>query len=722
MSRTFVLHSPLGDDQLLFVKMTGKEALSTISEFELDCVSPSDSIDALDLLGQSVTIEITTQGDSPRYINAVITQFGYVGPDSSAKQLYKYKAKLRSWLFLADKSSDCRIFQNLGVDAIIKQVLGDFGLPFEMKLMESYAPREYCVMFNETKLNFVKRLAEEVGIYFFTKHDDGVHTIVFTDGGHMTLPDYAKIPFLTPTMRVMDIEEQVKEWHIEHQLRSGRYVTSSYNFKTPNAKLQKIDDLPKGHSHDALEIYEWHGRYPDLGEGAQMARVRREEQQQDFQTITAKSNVRGIMPGYYFKLSNHPVASNNAEYLIVSANYSFQENQQTDDSKETKWDVDFTAKPSSDRYQPPRVTTKPSIVGTHVAKVSGPAGSEIWCDSYGRVKVQFPWDRYGNDDENSSCWIRVSSPWAGSNFGGVHVPRIGQEVIVEHVGGDADQPIITGSVYNQNQMPPWDLPANATQSGVLSRSSPSGAYGNANAIRFEDKKGAEQVWIQAERNMDTVVEHDETHHVMHDRTKTIDHDETVFVHHDRTETVDNNETITVHNNRQERVDVNETISIGVNRTEDVGANETLKVGANRTEHIGANENVVIDGLKTETVLLAKAETIGLGKALSIGAAYAVTVGGAMNTAVGLAQFEEVGMDKSVKVVKSFTTTSGTTYAVQAGGDSGSKINMDGESITLVIGKSSITMNKSGEITIAGEKINLVGSDSINLTSPSINNN
>lgn len=695
MSRTFILHSPLGDDQLLFVKMTGTEALCAMSEFELECASPTDSIDALDLLGKSVTIEIATQSDSPRYINALITQFGYVGPDSSAKNLYRYRAQLSSWLYLANKVTDCRVFVGKTVPEIVQIVLADLGMPFEMKLMESYLPREFCLMYNETVLSLIKRLTEEVGIYFYTRHDNGTHTIVFTDGGHMTLPQYAKIPFLTPKLRTMDIEEQVKEWHITHQLQSGRYVTSAYNFKTPSANLRKIDDLPKGHAHDKLEIYEWNGRYPDLGEGGQLARVRREEQQQDFLQIHAKSNVRGIMPGFYFKLTDHPVPSNNAEYLIVGATYFFQENQQTDDAKETEWSVDFTAKPSSERYQPPRVTPKPLVVGPHTAKVTGPAGQEIWCDEHGRVRIQFAWDRYGKNDENSSCWVRVSSPWAGSNFGGVHVPRIGQEVMVEFIGGDGDQIVITGRVYNQNQMPPWNLPANATQSGFLSRSSPGGAYGNANAIRFEDKKGAEQVWIQAERNMDTEVENDETHHVMHDRTKTIDHDETVFVHHDRTETVDNNETITIHNNRQERVDQNETISIGGNRTEDVAKDETVTISGNRTNKISKNHTETIGHNLTETVMMANVQNVGLAKMTNVGGAYSINVALAMNTLVGMSQTEQVIMSKSISVGKEF------------------KIEV-ADKIEIVCGESRFMMDKKGNIEIFGSKILVKGSSKVEI--------
>jgi type VI secretion system secreted protein VgrG len=411
--------------------------------------------------------------------------------------------------------------------------------------------------------------------------------------------------------------------------------------------------------------------------------------------------VRGIMPGYYFKLSDHPVTSNNIEYLIVSASYHFQENQQTDDSKQTEWSVGFTVKPSSDRYQPPRTTVKPHIVGPQAAKVSGPGGSEIWCDNFGRVKVQFPWDRYGKNDENSSCWIRVSSPWAGTNFGGVHVPRIGQEVIVEYVGGDPDQPIITGRVFNQEQMPPWDLPANATQSGFLTRSSPGGAAANANAIRFEDKKGEEQLWIQAERNMDTVVEKDETHHVMHDRTKTIDNDETVTVKHDRTETVNNNETITVHNDRKERVDQNETISIGVNRTEDVGADETVSIGANRKVTIGANKEL--------TIAIAYMQNVGAAKMTNVGAAYSINVVGAMNRAIGLVSAEEVGLSKITKVGVSQSVSVVRDQKVEVGHHQsltvGKTITISaGDSIELVCGKSTFKLDKDGNIYLNGHEL------------------
>ncbi|MDK2127096.1 type VI secretion system Vgr family protein, partial [Parachitinimonas caeni] len=319
--------------------------------------------------------------------------------------------------------------------------------------------------------------------------------------------------------------------------------------------------------------------------------------------------------------------------------------------------VDIQALPSNLPFRPERSTPKPIVQGPQTAVIVGPAGEEIWTDEHARVKVQFHWDRRGKKNDQSSCWVRVSQPWAGQNFGMVAIPRIGQEVVVSFLEGDPDQPLITGRVYNADQMPPWDLPGNKTQSGILSRSSQGGHYDHANALRFEDKKGAEEVWLHAEKDQRIEVEHDESHWVGNDRRKTIDRDETTIVHRHRTETVDGNETITVHQNRtetvdqnetltihqhrKERVDHNETISIGDNRNEDVGKNESvtigknqsLSVGSSRDKQIGRNEqdkisknwSIKVGQLKTETVGMAYMQNVGLAKMMTIGMAYNVNV-------------------------------------------------------------------------------------------------
>jgi type VI secretion system secreted protein VgrG len=359
---------------------------------------------------------------------------------------------------------------------------------------------------------------------------------------------------------------------------------------------------------------------------------------------------------------------------------------------------DFACVDSKVSFRPGRITPKPMVEGPQTAVVVGPAGEEIYSDEYGRVKVQFHWDRYGEHNENSSCWVRVAQVWAGKNWGAMHVPRIGQEVIVEFLDGDPDRPIITGRVYNADQMPPWALPANQTQSGILSRSSKGGTGANANALRFEDKKGEEEVWLHAEKDQRIEVENDESHWVGHDRTKTIDHDETSHIKHNRTETVDNDETITIHNNRTERVDHNETISIGDNRTEDVGTNETISIGQNRTETVGKNETIAIGKNRSETVGKnesvsvggnqsvnvgkAKTESIALAKALSIGLGYQVSVGGAQNTTVGLMAAEQVGQSKSTNV--------GSTYSITVA-----------DELTITVGKAVLTMKSDGTISFNG---------------------
>lgn len=529
MSRTFILHTPL-DDQLQFLSMTGCEELSKVSVFDVQALSLNPDIDATDMLGKNVTVEVITQEGNSRFLDGIVMQFAYKQPESGASRQHIYNIKLKSWLALAEKKSDSKVYQKLNIPDIIKDALQDFGLPFEFKLTGVYKPRRFLVQYQESNLNFVLRLAEEVGIYFYTKHALGQHTIVFTDGIHSTLPEYDSIEYLTPGTRPMEADEYVKEWNVIHEVQSGKYVTDSYNFQAPHANLTRNDQKQNDHAFDSLEIYDYHGGYPEHNDGTQIAKTRLEQQQRNFLNINGETNVRGMAPGYFFNLTDHPSASQNAEYLITKASYTFQENPLGAKQQKTTWNIHFDAKPSSMRFQPESVAKKPVIAGPQSAIVTGPKGADHWCDKWGRVVVQFSWDRYGKNDENSSCWIRVSSPWAGSNYGGVHIPRIGQEVIVEFLHGNPDLPIITARVYNDSQLPPWDLPANATQSGFLSRSTGQGSgKDNANALRFEDKKGQEHVWLQAEKDMQTVVENDDTQHVGNDRVITVagTHTETI---------------------------------------------------------------------------------------------------------------------------------------------------------------------------------------------------
>ncbi|MET0065429.1 MAG: type VI secretion system tip protein TssI/VgrG [Candidatus Thiodiazotropha sp.] len=705
-ARQIRIHTPLGPNKLLIDTLHIHEELGRLFEIHADLLSEDDSITLDDLLAQKVDVELDTITGGIRIFNAFVTEFIQVGVIGD---LFHYQAILHPWVWFLTRTSDCRIFQNLDATAIIKEVFGDNGFSdYELRLSHSYRTREYCVQFRETDFNFVSRLMEEEGIYYFFTHEAGKHTLVLCDdyashtpisGGPSVLPFQPR-----PGMGGQRAQEIVSHWRISKGVRSGRYAHTDYDFKKPKADLLAVAPMIRSHPYADFEIFDYPGIYEQHGNGDQYARSRIEALQTHYEQLHGECDIRHLSVGGLFNLLGHPRLDQNREYLVTQAAYRIQADDYrstTGSGEEPTYHCDFACVESKVSFRPNRATPKPMVEGPQTAVVVGPAGEEIYSDEYGRVKVQFHWDRYGELNENSSCWVRVAQVWAGKNWGAMHVPRIGQEVIVEFLDGDPDRPIITGRVYNAEQMPPWGLPANQTQSGILSRSSKGGSGANANALRFEDKKGAEEVWLHAEKDQRIEVENDESHWVGHDRTKTIDHDETSHIKHDRTETVDHDETITVHNNRTERVDHNETISIGDNRSEDVGKNETISIGQNRSETVGKNETIAIGKNRSETVGKnesvsvggnqsvtvgkAKSESIALAKALSVGLGYQVSVGGAMNSTVGLMSAEQVGMSKSVNVGQDFTLTAGTQ-------------------ITLKVGSSELVMKADGTITLNGKDI------------------
>ena len=527
-------------------------------------------------------------------------------------------------------------------------------------------------------------------------------------------------------------EDFIDGWRALEDIASGHFAADDYDFKKPKALLDTRQQQPAGHPQDSREIYDWPGGYTEVGDGENYARVRIEQLKAEREVMHGFGNARNLAPGYLFTLAKYPRADQNQQYLIEAADYRFEENVYRSDGaggsgaakrggadSPTTYRLAVEVVPSKVPYRSQRTTPKPHTTGPQTAVVVGPPGEEIYTDEYGRVKVQFHWDRYGQMNENSSCWIRVSSPWAGSNYGGIHIPRIGQEVIVDFLNGDPDYPIITGRVYNAMQMPPWDLPANKTQSGFLTRSTKGGvpgpglhnSPGTANAIRFEDKAGQEQLWLHAQKDQLTEVENDEDKWVGQDRRKTIDRDEFNTIHRDRTEIVDRNEKINVHGWRTEEVDLDETITIHQNRKERVDHSETISIGANRDKTVGKNEkdkigknwSIKVGKFKTETIGLAYLQNVGLAKMVNIGAAYNLNVGAAMVTNVVLTRHDTVGQSQSVNV--------GKHYKLKAG-----------ESITLEVGKSIVVMKKDGTITLNGKEIDVVGSQHIGLESKRIDLN
>lgn len=707
MPRIFTLDGPLGDT-LKFHRLEGEEMLGQCFEFRIEALADSHSLSLADLLGKAVTVRIEQQDGSSRYLNGLVARAQLHG--RRAARHYGYALVVRPWLWLATRRADCRIFQNQTVPQIVQQVLTPYGYPIKNRLVETYTPREYCVQYNETDAAFVSRLMETEGIYYYFEHAVGTHTLVLCDamGSHNTLPGYATIPFIGPDRTAIADREHIDSWQPGQQVSVGTHQATDYDYTKPRADLlaQRVD--PRGHDYDSYAIFEWPGGYRDEAPGTHYGRVRLEELQAEHERASASTNVRGMAPGYRFTLERCPRIDQNREYLIVRCEYRFQENpyasERADD--EVRHDTVALAQPHSLPYRSPRATPRPRTNGPQTATVVGPKGEEIWTDQYGRVKLQFRWDRYGRFDENSSCWVRVSSPWAGSGFGGVQIPRIGDEVVVDFLNGDPDYPIVTGRVYNGERMPPWGLPANATQSGLLSRSSPGGAAAHANALRFEDRKGAEQLWMHAERNLDVEAELDHTVTTGRDHAHTVGRDQTARVQHDRTRSVGNNETVNVGQHRTASVGANETLSVGHNRSRQVGQNETVTIGANRRATVG--------GHHAETVALTKTEEIGQNKTLKVGQLYH-TAATTMTTLVSAAHTEEIGARTST-IAREHVLNVGGSQRVNVAASQSTNVEQQvrivaGKRISLVCGSSSITMDAAGNITIEGVNVSALGTAS-----------
>ena len=523
--------TPLGSDILLFSRMSGYEEMSRLFEYEVDLLVENKSLGSIitagfpvnKVLGQAMTVALPLPSGGTRYFHGLVTQFRHQG---AAEDCFLYRAVLRPWLWFLTRTSNCRIFQELSVPDIIKKVFEDNKFSdFKLELSNTYKPRNYCVQYRETDFNFVSRLMEYEGIFYFFEHKQDKHTLVIADSAnaHQTIAGYATIPYFPPENVGQRKQDHIYEWHTAHEVESGTYVLNDYDFEKPKSGLVAKFTEKKLHSHAEGEQYDYPGNYFEHPIGESYANIRLNELQTDHEVIQGRGNAIGLTTGMLFTLKEHYLAPENAKHVVISANFLIVSNQyRSTSAEETHYECSFKAICSTQQFRPQRLTPVPFVQGPQTATVVGKSGEEIWTDKYGRIKVQFHWERNGKQNETSSCWIRVATPIAGKQWGWVSLPRMGQEVVVSFLEGNPDRPLITGSVYNALQMPPYALPANQTQSGLKSRSSKEGNADNFNEFRFEDKKGSEQVYLHAEKNQDIEVEHDETHWVGHDRSKTVD--------------------------------------------------------------------------------------------------------------------------------------------------------------------------------------------------------
>lgn len=625
-NRLIAIDTPLGKDVLLLAGFSATEGMSRLFDFQLEMLSENHAISFEEIIGKSVTISVVLPSGDKRYFNGIISRFsqGRGGAEKGGDPRFSvYRATMVPWLWLLTRTADSRIFQKLKVPDIIDKIFRDLGFTdFAMRLQGDYKERDYCVQYRETDFAFVSRLMEEVGIHYFFEHENGKHTLVLADAPQENKPCPGQRSARYQLSGDGWLEEDVITGiEMTQEIRPAKYTLNDFNFEIPNTDLKVNVPSRKRLGEGEREIYDYPGAYALRNEGDRLVRLRMEEEEAQITTIAGSSTCRAFTSGYRFTLTSfYRNDMNNKEYVLTSLQHRVS--QGWEEGSKLAYGNSFTCIPFDVPFRPPSITPKPVVRGSQTAIVVGPAGEEIYTDPHARVKVQFHWDREGKKNENSSCWIRVGQLWAGEGWGAIHIPRIGQEVIVDFLEGDPDRPIVTGRVYNASQTPPYKLPDNKTQSGIKSRSSKTGTADNYNEIRFEDKKGSEQILVHAERDMDTTIERNETRDVGGDRT--------VHVAGHFTETIDNGETRTVDAGSEETISGGATQTISGGMTQTIDGGETRTVSGGLTETISGGETRTVNGGLTETVTGALSQTVAGGITITTPAAMNITATGGVN--------------------------------------------------------------------------------------------
>jgi len=506
-NRLLAIGSPLGKDKLLLSSVSGGEYLSGLFEYELELLSEDHAIDAKKLVGHPVTVGI--QDKSARFINGYVIRMakGDIHTTGKDKDLRHYKVTIVPWLWFLSRRVNCRIFQNKSADKIIQDIFNDHKViaKFQNKLKDSYKTREYCVQFNESDLDFVSRLMAEEGIAYFFQHDNGKHEMILVDQKNA----YQDCKEAKPAFARGKVKDtHVFEWDHRFEYITGKWSLMDYNFEKPTTSLMAneptIVDLPNIKDY---EHYEYPGFYDVPGDGKKTAKTRMTAAEVPHDVIKGASNCSSFYAGGTFSLTKHTIKSENAKYLITAMYIRAKDDSYlVDKGSAPHYSNTFQCIPATVHFRPPVTKIKPVMRGPQTAIVVGNSGEEIHIDQYSRIKVQFYWDREGKHDANSTCYIRVAQSFAGNKWGSQFIPRIGQEVIVNFLDGDPDRPIVTGAVYNADNMPPYPT---KTQSGIKTHSTTKGGTSNFNELRFEDKKGSEEIFIQAEKDFKRLVKNDE---------------------------------------------------------------------------------------------------------------------------------------------------------------------------------------------------------------------
>ncbi|MGJ7549084.1 type VI secretion system tip protein TssI/VgrG [Pseudomonas alloputida] len=531
--RLFKFHNLANPEQeLLLETFKGVEALSRAFNYELLLVCEDSGVPLKSMMGQHVSIEIELAEGGPRYITGYLTRFASIGSDGG---MARYTATLNPWFSMLKNRFDTRIFQGNTVEEVVTEV---FALcpafsRHEFRLTRPQKRYTYITQYRETDFNFVQRLLEEEGMFYYFEHTAEGHTMIICDDSStlVDIPEQPQIRFHSAS--VTETADSITQWSGNRQLQSGKMATQTFDYRQPNNRLPvAMNSVNKQGDVENFEIYDFPGQYTHgtYDEGETLLRLRIEALELRGKKFEGASNCRAMKPGYTFELLQHyshdQGAVEDRQFLLMSVESEGHNNYLS--GQQASYYNTFTCVRKKIPFRPQLSTPKPTIAGPQTAIIVGPPGEEIFTDELGRVKIQFHWDRKGQHNDHSSCWVRVAQSGASGGFGSIQIPRVGDEVVVVFLDGNPDRPLIMGSLYNSSNTPPWSLPANKTQSGFLTRSM-KGDGGTANFFRFEDKAGAEQIIMHAERNMDTEVEADDSLQVGGNRTIKVEgkHSETI---------------------------------------------------------------------------------------------------------------------------------------------------------------------------------------------------
>lgn len=692
-NRALQIETPLGEDVLFLRKFEAREAFSQLFSYDIELLSYRDDIQASEILGENVTVVVDAKGPSPRHFNGYIISFEYVGLHS--RGLSGYKAEVVPWLWFLGKTSDCRVFQNQPVTKILESVFTDLGfMDYNFShLCGKYPDLEYCVQYRETDLDFVNRLLEQEGIYYYFVQENGKHILTLADNAS----DYAYFENKVIKQNTgTSAGEYISDWRHLFRFFSGKWGQSDYNFEKPDySLLTQSTTLVKSAKGSNYEYYDYPGYYKEAERGRALTNLRMELEENSHDTVVGKSNVQGLALGNKFIFHSEEYQQDHKKGFVVTglyhrasdSSYLVSEGNRDESESGDAYRNEFRCIPEKVTFRPPLKTPKPSIDGVQTAVVVGKPGDEIYTDKYGRIKLQFHWDRYGSKNEVSSCWVRVATQWAGKKWGTIAIPRVGQEVVVTFLNGDPDQPLVIGSVYNNAHKPPFDLPGAKTQSGMKSNSSKGGS--NYNEISIDDKAGAEAITIHAAKDFNYNVGNNMGGSTTGNASASVDGNSSDSVGGDRSLSVGGNQTLSVTGNRTADISGNETQTVGGNQDITIAGDETVST-TNKTHNISAKHTVN-----------ASDQIFSVGSSQEFSASsQKFSISGKQNFQAGTQEFNVSGKASISASEIELSATSKITLSV-----GGSVITIDAGKIEITLGGSSVKVDPTG-VTVMGPIVKL----------------